>query len=1052
MDDPAQAPSGAQNDLVSEPLQAGAFREAVQQNNIEWLNDNLERDKSLLDITFIYEFSDNKVEETLHVNALALASADGQVSAVNALLEHGASVETEIPTIGGTALHLATRWGGFEVVRLLVEKEADINQADKYGSTPLHLASRFDKLDVVNYLLDMGAQINVKDKEENTPFLHACAGGVLEIAKLLWARGSPSQLYERNIYSNQPIHLAAINDRHNMIPWLLEKGASADELGQNGANALHQACAEGSAETVRAILNHSKTDPSIVHTRNRQQRTPLLVACLNVRPEVVNILTDRYTLVSDTDANQDSCYHQVVMNEDEFSEDHKKVLNYLVGWGADIDQENRQGCSPLVFACKRGKIDLIKSLLDLGASIDGTKGNSPLLEACLLNDTRALETLLEKKPDLSCTNHHGLSPLALACTFGKLHNVKLLIANGADVTARTNTHFTSLCIAAFYNHVETMIEILKTPTYYPSDSLKRGLPDENDSGRLAIENGMLGGFDSSLENVRSIMMENIGYILYWAVRMNCVSVLQKYDECKPEGHRFNNLQGASWLHLASQYGCQEQILEFFSHFSTRDKTRTGATALHLAAVNGTLGTTEFLLNLISTQQTSPHDPIPKIDAILECDNSGESPLALSIKRNSGAHKDLANIFWREFDALGTLDLKGIVPSCTKPKILESLAQYERPGGEKILKSVLEQWSSPNTAVPPDTRTALEWAVESKQSVVVWWLLSKGGHSSRSTMESATRLAQNLEGKVGRLIQDLLKSPPPLLDSVANPNDDQPPAIPEPTHDKEEIPLLTIVDMHEKDAAIKPRYAKASIHDIVYESASAGGLSAIIERAPRTLGLRDLESFKAEVEVAEDEDQKTVGDGIVNLSMDASAVKGDQQQSNSGVEKPKVRWIHLPANKLHLMRDLCTRLSHDSERSEMDHNAMISRFNRGWTELAAGAGHRYMKPHCEHARINTSSPTTGSLGKSNSIDERPKPMSLYMPYLTLGNKSPGQSVRLKDKQNGLNEPVHSRNTRDLTHIPITLDQYYYAVLQDTSVRDGDQVLTRYMEKYHRQFKG
>ncbi|KAL3605288.1 hypothetical protein FPOAC2_00231 [Fusarium poae] len=74
----------------------------------------------------------------------------------------------------------------------------------------------------------------------------------------------------------------------------------------------------------------------------------------------------------------------------------------------------------------------------------------------------------------------------------------------------------------------------------------------------------------------------------------------------------------------------------------------------------------------------------------------------------------------------------------------------------------------------------------------------------------------------------------------------------------------------------------------------------------------------------------------------------------------------------------------------------------------------------------------------------------MPYLTLGTESPGQSVRLKQKSDSFNGPLHTRNTRDLTHIPITLDQYYYAVLQDTSIRDGDQVLTRYLEKYHRQF--
>ncbi|KAL3605287.1 hypothetical protein FPOAC2_00230 [Fusarium poae] len=896
MDDPNHTPPGTEIETSSESLQAAAFREAVAQDNIEWLNSNLEHDKTLLDTTFMVHRSMDGIEETFHVNALALASLHAQVLVVRVLLKHGASAETEIPNMGGTALHMASIGGNVEIARLLVNKKADVNQADRYGNTPLHLASEFGNLDAVTFLLDMGAQIKVVDKKDSTPFHLACASGALEVAKTLWARGLPSQLYDRNIYSNQPIHLAAINNCHNVMAWLLRKGASAGEPGRHRMNALQLACCKKSTETVSAILDDEDTDPSIIHTKNRYQLTPLLLACLNLCPEIVNTLLCRGALASDVDENQSSCYHQVVNGQKDFSKDHIEILQRLVTEGADIDQENRQGQSPLFLACVKGKADLVKCLLNLGASINGRKGRSPLLPASLDDDSIILEHLLEKKPDLSCRNNHGISPLALACRHGKVHNLKLLIAKGADITARSNHNHTPLCFSATNDHVKIMIEILKTPTYYPTNSLKRKLPSENDSCRIEIAKAMIRGFGSELEAVKITMMDSAEYVLFWAVRMNCWEVLQKYNECKPQAHSFSNLQGASWLHLASQYGHCRRIMEFFSHCNPQDKTRTGATALHLAAVNGSLETAEFLLNLISTQQSNPQSLTAKIDAILECDNYGESPLALSVKRSSGAHRDLASVFWREFEALGSLDWKRMVPSRTKARVLEALAQYERPGGEKVLKSLLEQWSSPNTTVTPDTRTALEWAVESKQSVVVWWLLSKGGHSSRSTMESATRLAHSLEGKVGRLIQDLLKSPPPLLDSVANPNDDQPPAIPEPTQDKEEIPLLTIVDIHQKGTATMPRYVKANIHDVIYEPDYMGGPSAIIERAPKTVGLRDLESLKVQMEDAEQEDQKDRDHGVENLLMDVTNLWSNPQKSNYGVEKPKVRWIHLPANK------------------------------------------------------------------------------------------------------------------------------------------------------------
>lgn len=34
-----------------------------------------------------------------------------------------------------------------------------------------------------------------------------------------------------------------------------------------------------------------------------------------------------------------------------------------------------------------------------------------------------------------------------------------------------------------------------------------------------------------------------------------------------------------------------------------------------------------------------------------------------------------------------------------------------------------------------------------------------------------------------------------------------------------------------------------------------------------------------------------------------------------------------------------------------------------------------------------------------------------------------------------------------HETMTLDQYYYVALPDTTIRDNDQVLSRYLDKYH-----
>ena len=72
--------------------------------------------------------------------------------------------------MGYTPLINASYYGHFEVVKILLEKGADIEARNNYGDTPLICASRYGTLKVVKYLLENGADMEAKNNSGNTFF------------------------------------------------------------------------------------------------------------------------------------------------------------------------------------------------------------------------------------------------------------------------------------------------------------------------------------------------------------------------------------------------------------------------------------------------------------------------------------------------------------------------------------------------------------------------------------------------------------------------------------------------------------------------------------------------------------------------------------------------------------------------------------------------------------------------------------------------------------------------------------------------------------------
>ena len=90
--------------------------------------------------------------------ALLDAARSGDRARVVNLLDGGASANAAT-RYGVSALGFAAERGHFDIVRVLVERGADVNVADSfYGSRPIDFALRGGRLDIALYLLEHGSQ------------------------------------------------------------------------------------------------------------------------------------------------------------------------------------------------------------------------------------------------------------------------------------------------------------------------------------------------------------------------------------------------------------------------------------------------------------------------------------------------------------------------------------------------------------------------------------------------------------------------------------------------------------------------------------------------------------------------------------------------------------------------------------------------------------------------------------------------------------------------------------------------------------------------------
>jgi len=125
-------------------------------------------------------------------------------------------------TTGSTALNLAVSEPDMlPVIKLLIEKGANIDNTDTMGETPLMLATLSDNKEIVEFLVDSGADKTLKNKRAQTAYDIAKEEGNNSLYDLLRLEGDNHHNNNNNRSNSEP-SLNAVNinvqPRRNPIP------------------------------------------------------------------------------------------------------------------------------------------------------------------------------------------------------------------------------------------------------------------------------------------------------------------------------------------------------------------------------------------------------------------------------------------------------------------------------------------------------------------------------------------------------------------------------------------------------------------------------------------------------------------------------------------------------------------------------------------------------------------------------------------------------------------------------------------------------------------
>ena len=294
-------------------------------------------------------------------NDIFEAISNNDIERVEFLIESSQDYINTRNEEGQTPLIFAATEGREEILIFLLNSGSDIDKTDEDGDTALmNVARNGSRENIIEILLNRGADINLQNNNGYSAFMLAVRFNPSNVINTLETfLNVGADIHLRDVEGNTALQLAIMDEKEDLIIFLIEKGSDIESQNNVGDTPLIIATYSGYFEIVKTLLTQG-ADPDL---QNYELQTPLHVALEYEHDEI----SERLAIIT------------------------------------ELDIKDREGRTPLFYACKWGVIQVFRILLERGADpyITDNYGNNAFYAAGLNGNSEIIRILQYYRNDNS---------------------------------------------------------------------------------------------------------------------------------------------------------------------------------------------------------------------------------------------------------------------------------------------------------------------------------------------------------------------------------------------------------------------------------------------------------------------------------------------------------------------------------------------------------------------------------------------------------------------------------------------------------------------------